>query len=222
MDDYIATGGSESEDDFCIIIVGAVGGGMLVINILTVIIISLYCKHRYSVNKDYKLPGNNMNSLTKTNSAYCSLPTKDAPEKKRKVINATNTPSSGAVMLGGDNALNDVYDSIDTDYIAVKNTAGNSANNDMTNLTRIDVQMKSNPSYDMHSDRNQIESTVYVAPYESTTEDSTKPVVYNYANTSASDVTAENGLTGNIEVNNIPTYGNAAIIKMNANSPATT
>ena len=216
--DYIATGGSESEDDFWIIIVGAVGGGMLVINILTVIIISLYCKHRYSVNKDYKLPDNNMNIPTKTNSTYCSLPTKDASEKKRKVINATYTPSSEAVTLGGDKALNDVYDSIDTNYIAVKNTADNSADHNMTNVTGIDVRMKSNPSYDMHSDR--IESAVYVAPYESTTEDSTKPV-YNYANTSASDVTADNGLSGNVELNNIPTYGNVVTIKMSINNPAT-
>ena len=218
--DYIATGESESEDDFWIIIVAVVVGGMLVINILTVIIISLYCKHRYSVNKDYKLPDNNMNIPSKTNSAYCSLPTKDAPEKKKETVNATYTPSSEAVTLGSDKALNDVYDSIDTDYVTVKNTAGDSADNDMTNVTGIDVRMKSNPSYDMHSERTQIESAVYVAPYESTTEDSTKPV-YNYANTSASDVTADNGLTGDIELNDIPTYGNVATIKMNTNNTTT-
>ena len=214
--DYIATGGSKSEDDFWIIIVAVVGGGMLVINVLTVITISLYCKHRYSVNKDYKLSDNHMNSQTKTNSTHCSLLTKDAPEKRKEVINATYIPSSGAVMLGGDKALNDVYDSIDTDYVTVKNTTGNSADNNTTNVTGADVQMKSNPSYDMHSDRTQIESAVYVA----TTEDNTKPV-YNYANTSATDVTADNGLTGNIELNDIPTYGSVATITMNTNNTTT-
>ena len=194
---------------------------MLVINILTVIIISLYCKHRYSVNKDYKLPDNKMNSLTKTNSAYCSLPTKDAPEKKKEIINATNTV---AVTPGGDKALDDIYNPTDADYVTVKNTATNSADNKMTSVTGADVQMKPNPSYNMHSDRTQIESAVYVAPYKSTTEDSAKPVVYNYAYTTASGVTTNNGLArvdGNIELNDIPTYGNVAIIKMNSNIPAT-
>ena len=215
--DYVATGGSESEDDFLIIIVGAVGGGMLVINILTVIIISLYCKHRYSVNKDYVLPDNNMSSWTKTIPTYHSLSAKDAPEKRREIINATYIPSSGVITQGGDKAQNDAYNSIGTDCVTVKNTAGNSANNNMMNVTGDDVQIIVNPCYDMHSDTTEIESAVYVVPNELTAEDNTKPAVYNYAYTTTRDVTTDNGVTGNIELNDIP---NAANIKVNASNPA--
>ena len=217
MDDYIATGGSESEDDFCIIIVGAVGGGMLVINILTVIIISLYCKHQYSVNKDYVLPDNNMRSWTKTKPTYRSLSRKDASEKRKEIINATYIPSSGVITLGGDKALDDIYNPTDADYVTVKNTADNSAHNNITSVTGTDVQVILNPCYDMHSDTTKIESAVYVVPNELTTEDSTKPAVYDYAYTTARDVTIDNGVTGNIELNDIP---NAATIKVNANNPA--
>ena len=215
--DYIATGGSESEDDFWIIIVAVVGGGMLVINILTVIIISLYCKHRYSVNKDYVFSDNNMSSWTRTKPTYHSLSTKDAPQKRKEINNATYIPSSGVITLGGDKALDDIYNPTDADYVTVKNTADNSADNNMTNVTGTDVQIILNPCYDMHSDMTEIESAVYVVPNESTTEDSTKPAVYDYAYTTARDVTTDNGVTGNIELNDIP---NAATIKVNANNPA--
>ena len=96
----------------------------------------------------------------------------------REIINPTYT---GTATAGGDKALDDIYNPTDADYITVKNSAANSADNNMTNVTGTDVQMKYNPSYDMYLDRTQIESAVYVAPYKSTTEDSTKPVIYNYA-----------------------------------------
>ena len=151
-----------------------------------------------------------MSSWTKAIPTYRSLSTKDAPEKRREIINATYIPASGVITVGGDKAQNDAYTQLAL-------TVLHSANNNMTNVIGTDVQIIVNPCYDMHSDSTQIESAVYVAPNESTTEDNTKPVVYDYAYTTARDVTTDNGLTGNIELKDI---SNAATIKVNANNPA--
>lgn len=219
---YIATSGNESEDELWMAIVGAVGGGMLIINILTIIIISLYCKHHYSGKNDLKdkLNSPTKASMQKANPTYGSLPNKDITEKSREVGNAAYVSSS---ELGGTKPLDDTYTSVDTDYVTVKNPTDNSLYTNTGNVSEADVNLKSNPAYKMHSDRTPVDSAVYAPSYESVTQESDKPAVYDYASfdaKTASGITTDNSLTGaNYSNINNPTYGNVATGKVNTDNP---
>lgn len=219
----IAADESESDDELWIAVVVCIAGGMLIINILTIIIISLYCRHHYGVRNVHEL----VDSLTKakekakTNQTYDSLPKKDAPEKGKEIYDATYT-STGSVTLGASTEpLGDVHNTDNDDYVAVRNTLDNPVESKVSNVNMADVTMKSNPAYKIHADRTEIDDEIYVPPYEVPTKGSAEAAaVYDYASFDAKttgDSTAVTGADGDSKMEDYPTYGNIDTIKMNTN-----
>ena len=215
---------SESEDELWITIVACVAGGMLIINVLTIIIISVYCKHHYSVKNVHEL----VDSLTKgkekakTNPTYGPLPKKDATKTRKEVYNVTYT-SSGSVTLGGANEpLGDVY-TTDDDYVEVKNAPDNPVDTNVSKADTVNLLMKPNPAYKIHADRTEIDDAVYVPPYETPTQGNAEPAaVYDYASFDAK--TTGNAATITVtgaadDIEDYPTYGNIDTSKMHTNKP---
>ena len=212
---------SESEDRLWITIMACIAGGMLIINELTIIIVSLYCKHHHSVKNVHEL----VDSLTKgkekakTNPTYGPLPKKDATETGKKVYIAAYT-SSGLVTLGGANEpLGDIY-TTDDDYVVVKNAPDNPVDTDDSNADTVNVLMKPNPTYKIHADRTKIYDAVCVLPYKATVLGSAEPAaVYDYASFDAKTTgNATITVTGAAdEIEDCPTYRNIDTIKTHTN-----
>ena len=138
------------------------------------------------------------------------------------MYNAAYT-SSGSVTLGGANELlGDVY-TTDDDYVAVKNTPDNPVDTNISNADMVNVLMKHNPAYKIHTDRTEIDDAVYVPPHEATAQESAKPAtVYDYASFDAKTTgdTTATAVTGAAdEIEDYPTYGNIDTIKMHNNKP---
>ena len=148
-------GKSESDDKFCILLVSSIGGGVSIINILTIIIACLCFKHYcYKDKRPHSPVKNNINSLIGAsaklhpNPAYGSFQDRKPPDQIEKRCEMYNAAYISATMgsivkpLYANNTL--------TDADIVRNTT--SVHNDMNDVIGVDVKLQPNPAYGLFAD----------------------------------------------------------------------
>ena len=226
-------GDSESDDKFYILLVSTVGGGLSSINILTIVIVCLYCKHyRRTKTKEHpKVVNINTPAVVKMpltlNPAYGSFPDRKPPEVRVETFNAAYVTAT----VSNIKCVSVTHTVTDTEI--VQNTPNYET---IDQVFGADVKLRSNPAYGLFTDRShhpdENNQTTDTPSDELTTSNKNKPFlntgtsvdIDTSVDTTTTDVTA-NGWTrddGNIMNNTNPTFETATSIKMNVNPPYAT